>query len=196
MKPERRFGTWMSLHALALVALIATTASGCGGSTSSNADIGTIDSAADVEALMDAIAVPLAGVFANLANAAVVRTEGATAPTDQLASLTVSAACPGGGTASYTSGEPGAATFTGCVLGGVSVSGSLPVFVFGVPPSYSVNIGAGTLTLGGAASGTITIVNGTIQWTNPATDANTFWEMTVSIGSATYCVWSGGGACR
>jgi hypothetical protein len=186
----------MSLPALAVSALIATTASGCGGSSSSTASIGTIDNAADVEALMDAIAVPMAGVFANLANAALVQTEAATVRSGQLASLTASAACPGGGSASYTSGTPGVAAFTGCVLGGVSVSGSVPVSLFAVPPSYSVNIGAGTLTLGGAASGSIAIVNGTIQWTNPATDANTFWEITASIGSATYCVWSGGGACR
>lgn len=194
MKPAKRTGTSSSV--LALVIALAITSAGCGGSSTSTPTIGTIDSADDVGALMDALAVPMAGVFTNLSNGAVVRADGAGARPDLVASLTASASCPGGGTASYASGTPSTVTFAGCVLGGVGLAGSLDVDFYGYPPSYGVNILGGTLTLSGSASGTITILNGTIQWTNPATDANTYWELTVSVGNTTYCAWSGGGACR
>jgi hypothetical protein len=75
------------------------------------------------------------------------------------------------------------------------VTGSLSVLLYGTPPSYGVNLEGGSLTLSGVASGTITIVSGMIQWTNPATDANTYWELTVSVGGTTYCAWSGGTTC-
>jgi hypothetical protein len=175
---------------------LATGAAGCGGSTSDAANIGTIDNAADVAALMDTMAVPMAGVFTNLANGAVVRTDGASARSDLTASLTTSAACPQGGTASYTSGPPSTVTFTACGLGGVVVSGSLSMNFIGQPPSYAVILGNGSLTLSGAASGTITIVSGIINWTNPATDANTYWELNVSVGGTPYCAWSGGSTCQ
>jgi len=195
MKPANRSGVSPSASVLALVVALATGAAGCGGSSTEGASIGTVDSAADVAALMDRLAVPVAGVFTNLASGVVIRADEAAARSDGLASLTASASCPGGGTASYTSGTPSVATFTGCNLGGVVVSGSLNVFLYGVPPSYGVNIEGGSLTLSGAASGTITILNGMIQWTNPATDANTYWELTVSVGGTTYCAWSGGTTC-
>ena len=138
--------------------------SGLRSSSSSNgASIGTIDNGDDLAALMDALAVPMAGLFTNLSSGAVVRDDGASVRTDGIASLTTSAACPQGGSASYTTGSPGVAAFTACSLGGVVITGSLSVVVYGQPPSYGVNLGAGTLTLGGAASGTINIVSGMIQ---------------------------------
>ena len=196
MNPSKRLGLWMSLPALILVTAIATTAAGCGSSSSDGANIGTIDNGADLAALMDALAVPMAGLFTNLSSGAVVRNDGASVLSDRIASLTTSAACPGGGTASYTTGPPSVATFTACNLGGVVVTGSLSAFLYGVPPSYGVNLEGGSLTLSGAASGTITIVSGMIQWTNPATDANTYWEINVTVGGAPYCAWSGGSGCR
>jgi hypothetical protein len=183
----------MSLPAMALVMAIAA---GCGSSSSSGTTIGTIDNGDDLAALMDAVAVPMAGLFTNLSSGAVVRDDGASVRTDGIASLTTSAACPQGGSASYTTGSPGVAAFTACGLGGVVITGSLSVLVYGQPPSYGVNLGAGTLTLGGAASGTINIVSGMIQWSNPATDANTYWEINASVGSTIYCAWSGGTGCR
>lgn len=196
MNPSKRLGAWMSLPAMALVTAIATTSTGCGSSSPGGANIGTIDDGADLAALMDALAVPMASVFTNLSSGAVVRSDGASVRSERIASLTASAACPGGGTASYTTGSPSVATFTACNLGGVVVTGSLSVFFYGVPPSYGVNLEGGSLTLSGAASGTITIVSGMIQWTNPATDANTYWEIAVTVGSASYCAWSGGSGCR
>jgi hypothetical protein len=186
----------MSFPAVALSMAIAMTAAGCGGSSTTTPSIGTIDNAADVGALMDALAVPMAGLFTNLSNGAVVRADEASARSDLVASLTASASCPGGGTASYVSGFPSTVTFAACVLGGVGITGTLSVDFYGFPPSYGVNLLGGSLTLSGPATGTITVVNGTIQWTSPATDANTFWELTVSAGGSTYCAWSGGGACR
>jgi hypothetical protein len=186
-------GACMSLSAMTLVVAISTTATGCGSSTDA-ANIGTVDNAADLAALMDAMAVPMAGVFTNLANGAVVRADGASARSDLTAALTASASCPGGGTATFTSGSPSQVTFAGCGLGGVAVSGTVYVNLLAYPPSYSVNL-TGSLTLSGAASGTLTIVDGMIQWTNPATDANTYWQFTVSIGGSTVCANSGGGAC-
>lgn len=196
MNLAKRLGAWISLPAMTLVTAIAATATGCGSSSSEGASIGTIDNGADLAALMDALAVPMAGVFTNLSSGAVVRNDGASVLSDRNASLTTSAACPGGGTASYTTGSPSVATFTGCSLGGVVVTGSLSATLYGVPPSYGVNLDGGSLTLSGAASGTITIVSGMIQWTNPATDANTYWEINVTVGGASYCAWSGGSGCR
>lgn len=196
MNLAKRLGAWMSLPAMTLVTAIAATATGCGSSSSEGASIGTIDNGADLAALMDALAVPMAGVFTNLSSGAVVRNDGASVLSDRNASLTTSAACPGGGTASYTTGSPSVATFTGCSLGGVVVTGSLSATLYGVPPSYGVNLDGGSLTLSGAASGTITIVSGMIQWANPATDANTYWEINVTVGGASYCAWSGGSGCR
>jgi hypothetical protein len=188
-------GAWMSLSAMTLVTAIATTTTGCGSSSTDGASIGTVDNAADLAALMDAMAVPMAGVFTNLANGAVVRTDGASARSDLTAALTASAGCPGGGTATFTSGVPSQVTFAACGLGGVVASGSVYVGFSAVPPSYSAFIEGGSLTLSGAASGTLTIVNGLIQWTHPATDANTYWQFTVSIGSSTICANSAGVAC-
>lgn len=196
MNLAKRLGAWISLPAMTLVTAIAATATGCGSSSSEGASIGTIDNGADLAALMDALAVPMAGVFTNLSSGAVVRNDGASVLSDRNASLTTSAACPGGGTASYTTGSPSVATFTGCSLGGVVVTGSLSATLYGVPPSYGVTLDGGSLTLTGAASGTITIVSGMIQWTNPATDANTYWEINVTVGGASYCAWSGGSGCR
>jgi hypothetical protein len=193
MKTKRE--AWMSLSAMTLVTAIATAATGCG-SSSDTANIGTVDNAADLAAFMDAVAVPMAGVFTNLANGAAVRTDAAGARADRPASLTASASCPGGGTATFTSGAPSQVTFASCGLGSVAVSGTLYGGFSAYPPSYSAFIDGGSLTLSGAASGTITIVNGMIQWTHPATDANTYWEITVSVGTATLCAWSGGTGCR
>ena len=144
---------------------------------------------------MDAVAVPMAGVFTNLANGAAVRTDAAGARADRAASLTASASCPGGGIATFTSDAPSQVTFASCGLGSVAVSGTVYVSFSAYPPSYSAFIDGGSLTLSGAASGTITIVNGMIQWTHPATDANTYWQITVSVGTATLCAWSGGSTC-
>jgi hypothetical protein len=187
-------GAWMSLSAMTLAMAIATTTTGCGSSSTDGGSIGTVDNAADLAALMDAMAVPMAGVLTNLANGAAVRTDGANARSDQIASLTASASCPGGGTATFTSGAPSQVTFAGCGLGGVGVSGTVYVNLLAYPPSYSVNL-TGSLTLSGAASGTLTIVDGMIQWTHPATDANTYWQFTVSVGSSTICANSAGVAC-
>ena len=192
MKTKRE--AWISLSAMTLVTAIATAATGCG-SSSDAATIGTVDNAADLAALMDAVAVPMAGVFTNLANGAAVRTDAAGARADRAASLTASASCPGGGTATFTSGAPSQVTFASCGLGSVAVSGTVYVSFSAYPPSYSAFIDGGSLTLSGAASGTITIVSGMIQWTHPATDANTYWQITVSVGTATLCAWSGGSTC-
>lgn len=178
------------LTVMAAIAAIAT-AAGCG-SSGSGQSLGTIDDEAELGALMDAIGVPMAGVFSQISAGALVAGDSRSAR----AALTSPVSCPSGGSVSYTATGNAQATFTSCDLGGVVVSGTLVATVSGYPTGGGVILGGGTLTFGGNASGTLTVVSGTLQWTNPINDANTYWEIVVRINGATRCAWSGGAGCR
>jgi hypothetical protein len=192
MKNAKNPRASMSLSVVTVVAAIATAAAGCGGSTTNGMNLGTIDSAAELADLMDAAALPMARVFTLI--------NGGTASVDEaarssLAALTSPVSCPSGGSASYsTTGTP-QVTFTNCDLGGVAFSGVLYVTLSSVTNNYTAIISGGNLTMSGGATGTLSILNGMIQWSTPVTDANTYWQISVTINGAAICAWSGGGTC-
>ena len=192
MKPAKNPRASMSLPVVTMVAAIVTTAAGCGGSTTTGMNLGTIDSAAELDELMGAAALPMANVFTLINGGAVAA---GAAARSSLAALTSPVSCPSGGSASYsTTGTP-QVTFTSCNLGGVAFSGVLYVTLSSVTNNYSAMIGGGNLTMSGGATGTISILNGMIQWSTPVTDANTYWQFSATINGAATCVWSGGGTC-
>ena len=194
MKPAKNPRASMSLPVVTMVAAIATAAAGCGGSTTTGMNLGTIDSAAELAQLMDAAALPMASVFTLINGGAATSSAGAAARSS-LAALTSPVSCPSGGSASYsTSGTP-QVTFTSCNLGGVAFSGVLYVTLSSVTNNYTAIIGGGNLTMSGGATGTLSISNGMIQWSTPATDANTYWQISVTINGAAICAWSGGSTC-
>ena len=194
MKPAKNPRASMSLPVVTMVAAIATAAAGCGGSTTTGMNLGTIDSAAELAQLMDAAALPMASVFTLINGGAATSSAGAAARSS-LAALTSPVSCPSGGSASYsTTGTP-QVTFTSCNLGGVAFSGVLNVTLYSVANNYTATIGGGNLTMSGGATGTLSISNGMIQWSTPATDANTYWQISVTINGAAICAWSGGSTC-
>jgi hypothetical protein len=159
----------------------------CGGG--GGASVGSIDDAQDFELVMGLIAIPLADVLTDLGTSTTTL-----ASSDETLEANPTT-CPGGGTAGFDMAAS-TGTFAGCNLGGVGVSGTLGVvFVPGTAPDFAVNLGTGTLTFSGAASGSVQILGGQLQWRDPATDDNTYWLARAIVGSAEVCAWSGGGAC-
>lgn len=87
MKPAKNLRASMSLSVVTMVAAIATAAAGCGGSTPTGMNVGTIDSAAELADLMDAAALPMASVF-TLINGGTATSSAGAAARSSLAALT------------------------------------------------------------------------------------------------------------
>jgi hypothetical protein len=180
-----------SVLAAALLAATSTVAVGCGSSTSTP-NLGTIDSASDLSTLMENVAVPMAGLFKQVsAMPPAVADSGV-----GLAALTSPVSCAQGGSISYALSPSAQATFNNCTLEGVVISGTVYATVYGDTLGGGVTMSSGTLTLSGFATGTLEILNCMIQWTNPITDASTYWEISIAYNGATLCAWSGGTTCR
>ena len=84
----------------------------------------------------------------------------------------------------------GQAALTNCSAGGVVISATLVVFVTSTGFSSYQATFSGTLMVSGPYTGTVEVVMAFIQWTDPATDDNTYWEVTVLLGGETYTVTS------
>jgi len=86
----------------------------------------------------------------------------------------------------------GLATLTNCVAGGVTISASLTLNVFPIPPSSYQASFWGTLTVSGSFNGTVEVDYANIYWDDPATVANTIWDVTVIANGQTFMVAGGG----
>jgi len=162
-------------------------AAACGDSPSDGSG-GEINSQEDVRNLFQAVMPDLVAALTELAN------EGAAAPV--LSSIgdksehSSTVQCPGGGTltANLATGQ---ATLTDCSAGGVTISATLVLAVVSAGPSSYEATFAGTLMVTGSFTGTVEVLSALIQWTDPATDANTYWEVMVLINGQTFTVTSG-----
>jgi|GEM_PF-2439948 len=155
----------------------------CGDDSSSSS--GEITSQEDVEQLFQTIMPDLVAALTDLAN----DLSFASSTVDkQNGSSTVQ--CPGGGSLSVNLNS-GQATLTDCSAGGVTISASLFLFVSGSGGFYNANF-SGTLMVSGTFTGTVEVISAIISWMDPATAANTFWDITVMVGERTFTV-SGGG---
>jgi hypothetical protein len=172
----------MRSFSLVSICALMLAAAACGDSPSDGSG-GEINSQEDVRNLFQAVMPDLVAALTELAN------EGAAAPALKSAhSSTVQ--CPGGGTltANLATGQ---ATLTDCTAGGVTISATLVLAVVSAgPPSYEATF-AGTLMVSGSYTGTVEVLSALIQWTDPATDANTYWEVMVLINGQTFTVTSG-----
>jgi hypothetical protein len=76
----------------------------------------------------------------------------------------------------------GQTTLAECSAGGSTISGTVALFAQSIPPSSYEAYFSGILTVSGDFTGTIDVVDAIIQWSVPATEANTYWSVTVRIG--------------
>jgi hypothetical protein len=161
------------------------------GSDSSDVSDPEIRSQEDVQRLFQAVMPDLVAAFTELANqqfpvAALLPSIG------DKANGSSDVPCPGGGNLGVNL-ETGEATLTDCSAGGVTISAALFLFVSSTGPSaYQANF-SGILTVSGSFIGTVEVLSAFIEWTDPASDANTFWEVTVSVGGQIFIATSAGG---
>jgi len=88
--------------------------------------------------------------------------------------------CPDGGSVNVDTSS-GQASLINCSARGIVINATLALFVEPTgPSSYQANFN-GILMVSGTFTGTIEVVQALIQWTDPATDANTYWEVTVLL---------------
>jgi hypothetical protein len=162
-------------------------AASCGESSSESG--GEIDSQEDVQGLFEDIVPDLVAAFGDLANQ------------QSLAALSSSASkgggnsivqCPGGGTLSVNR-DTGEATLTNCSVGGEIISGTLVLVVTSdSPPMYRAEF-SGTFMVSGTYTGEVEVVSATIEWTEPATETNTSWDVTVLLNGEEVTVSSDDG---
>jgi hypothetical protein len=160
------------MHSFSLVSICAAliTVAACS-NTSSDPSGGEIRSEADVQRLFEAIMPDLLKAFTELAD-------------DQFGAKAdegPSVQCPGGGSidVNLISGQT---TLAECSGGGATISGTVVLSVQSIPPSSYEALFSGVLTVTGSFTGTIDVFDAMIQWSVPATEANTYWSVTVRIG--------------
>ncbi|MDH3656429.1 MAG: hypothetical protein OEN21_19385 [Myxococcales bacterium] len=150
---------------------------------------GEIQSQQDVSNFFQAVAPELIALFNQLAAQ---QSAGVTAFSTKQSS---SVSCPGGGSLDVDT-STGQATLTDCSARGIIINADLALLVepIGVS-SYQANFN-GILMVSGTFTGTIQVMRALIQWTDPATEDNTYWEVMVLLNSQPVTVTSadsGGG---
>ncbi|MDH3200559.1 MAG: hypothetical protein OEM15_06665 [Myxococcales bacterium] len=158
----------------------------CGSSTSESN--GEINSQEDVQRLFEAVVPDLVEAFTELASQLSFATASSSS-TEKQANGTASVQCPGGGVLNVDL-VTGEATLTDCSAGGVTISAQLQLFVTPFPPSSYEAFFNGTLMVSGSFTGTVVVNQAFIQWTDPATVENTFWQVTVTVNDETFTVLS------
>ncbi|WP_433929942.1 hypothetical protein AB3662_39370 [Sorangium cellulosum] len=170
-----------TMHCVGATAVAALLFLACGGGSVPDGPIGTLDSEQDYARFMQAIALPLVGVLIEL--------EDRTSADDP-------AACPSGGTAAIDRAL-GQVTFSACLLGGISISGTA-VLAQGAStgPDKSAFLAGAQLTLSGGATGLVLMQLAELAWQDPPTEAGTTWKASFESGmSAHICVQSSGEPC-
>ncbi len=161
-------------------------AAACASSTSESN--GEINSQEDVRRLFEAVMPDLVEAFTELASQLSFAVSSSSS-TDKQANGTSSVQCPGGGVLNVDL-VTGQATLNDCSAGGVTISASLALFVAPTgPSSYQANFN-GILMVSGSFSGTVNVNQALVQWTDPATVDNTFWQVTVTVNDQTFTVSS------
>ena len=149
------------------------------GSDSSDPGGGEIRSQDDVRRLFEAVVPDLVEAFTELANQQFAAASALSTSTNK-AEGDSSVPCPGGGTL-VVNVITGQATLTDCVAGGVTISASLTLSVLPILPSSYQAFFWGTLTVSGSFNGTVEVDDAYMEWTTPATVANTLWQVTVTV---------------
>lgn len=140
-------------------------------STTSDSGGGEIRSEADVQNLFEAIMPELIDALTDLADQQFASKQGDGS----------SVQCPGGGAinVNLTTGQT---TLAECSAGGAVISGTVALFVQSLGPSQYEAFFSGILTVSGTFTGTLDVVDSILQWSDPPTDDNTYWSVTVRIG--------------
>jgi hypothetical protein len=170
------------------VLLLATAA--CGSSPSDSGG-GEIQSQEDVQRFFQALMPELVAAFTELADQQPLAPSSLSSKGGGGSSVP----CPEGGSINVDT-VTGQATMTNCGARGVIINAALSLFVQPTgPSSYLANFN-GVLMVTGTFTGTVEVLVAVIEWTDPATDENTYWEITVDVGGQIYLVTSadsGGG---
>jgi len=170
--------------------LLAGAACGSSSTDSDNGSGGEIRDQEDVQQLFQAVMPDLVAALTELANSqAPAASESLLTDKGGGSSTSSTVQCPGGGTLTVdlTTGQ---ATLTNCSAGGVVISASLVVFVTSTGFSSYQATFSGTLTVSGPFTGTVDVIMAFIQWTDPANEDNTYWEVTVFLGGRNVTVTS------
>lgn len=144
----------------------------CSSSDSGGGGGGEVRSQEDVQNLFEAIMPDLVDAMSEFARSQ--------SPAFSEKQEVSSVPCPQGGSLDINT-FTGQASLVGCAVSGVTIVGDLSLFVQPTgPASYSASF-FGPLTLTGAFTGTVEVIDSLVQWTDPATDDNTFWQVTVYV---------------
>lgn len=169
--------------------LLATVACGSSSSDSNDPGGGEIRSEEDVRQFFQAIMPDLVAALTQLANDPSFMPSAFSASADKGGSSGSTVQCPDGGSLTVDP-NTGQATVTDCAVRGITFSAQLQLYVTGTPPFYSASFN-GVLMVRGSFTGTVDVNYALISWTDPATDANTYWEVTVTVNDLVYIVTSG-----
>jgi hypothetical protein len=165
-------------------------ATACGSTTSEPS--GEVRGQADVQRLFQSIMPDLVAAFTELAKDSSLAPSTVSSGVAKGGGNSSTVNCPGGGTLTVDL-VTGSATLTDCAASGVTISASLFLFVSTFDaPSYQAQF-SGNLMVSGSFNGNIQVLSANIQWTDPATDENTFWDVQVQIEDKIYFA-SGGGS--
>ncbi len=180
----------MRPFSLVPVSILVLILAACGSSTSEDSGGGEITSREDVQSLFEAIMPELVDAFTELANQQFVFSEkggggGTSVP------------CPEGGSLNVDT-FTGQATLVSCGASGVVINGPLALFVQPLGPNMYRADFNGTLTITGTFSGVVQVNQAFVQWSDPPSVDNIYWEATVTVLGQTFFVSSGsisGGIC-
>lgn len=180
------------MRSLSLISVcgVLLVAAACGSTTSEPS--GEIRGQADVQSLFESIVPDLVAAFTELADELSFAPSTASSAVTKGGGNSSTVNCPQGGTLSVDL-VTGGATLTECGVQGVVISASLFLFVSNFDaPRYQASF-SGILQISGSFNGTVEVLSANIQWTDPATDENTFWDVQVEVEDKIYFA-SGGGA--
>lgn len=180
-------------------------AAACGSSPGDSVDNDPeIRSQDDVQRFFEAVVPGLIEVLTQLADEQLPAASGLSSSSDKGGGSS-SVPCSGGGTLSVdlTTGQ---ATLTGCTVNGVTISATLVLSVERTGPSSYTAVFSGALAVSGTFEGTVEVVRAVIDWSDPATEENTSWGVTVLLngeemtftsadpgGSSGACEWNRNG---
>jgi hypothetical protein len=168
--------------------LLATAACGSSSTGSNDPGGGEIRGQEDVQRFFTALMPDLVAVLTELANDPSLVPSALSSKTDK-ANGTSTVQCTDGGSISVDT-TTGQATATDCSVRGITFSAALALFIESTPPSHQATFN-GILMVSGSFTGTVEVNQASIQWTDPATDANTFWHVTVTVNDLIHIASSG-----
>jgi len=167
------------------VASVLLVVTACGDSSSGSN--GEITSQEDVQQFFQTIMPDLIEALTDLAGELPSATSSSTIEKGGSETSTVS--CPGGGALDVNL-NTGEATLSNCTVGGVTISASLFLNVYGTQGLYTATF-SGTLNVSGSFTGTVVVTDALVQWMVPSDRLNTSWDITVLVNGQSYTVSDG-----